>query len=157
MSGFEGSVLWQGNREFGAEDIAYIRMLIQRFPRLPRSELADTLCRDLKLMQQVVKDQSSPAPHSPHAYVYTLLATINELTGWIVAGDRRWCEMLVGVLDATANELCFLAVTPMVKQTVLCLCTNLKKVQPLPKTVADSLHKVKRQIYRKRIRVQSAV
>ncbi len=47
MSGFEGSVLWQGNREFGAEDIAYIRMLIQRFPRLPRSELADTLCEHL--------------------------------------------------------------------------------------------------------------
>jgi hypothetical protein len=47
MSGFEGSVLWQGNREFGVEDIAYIRMLIQRFPRLPRSELADTLCEHL--------------------------------------------------------------------------------------------------------------
>ena len=126
-------------------------------PALEPFELADTLCRDLKLMQHVVKDQSAPAAHSPHAYVYTLLATINELTGWIVSGDRRWCEMLVGVLDATANELCFLAVTPMVKQTVLCLCTNLKKVQPLPKLVADSVHKVKKQIYRKRIRVQSAV
>ena len=47
MSRFEGSVLWQGNREIGAEDIAYIRTLIQRFPRLARSELADTLCEHL--------------------------------------------------------------------------------------------------------------
>jgi hypothetical protein len=43
----EGSFLWQGNREIRAEDIAYIRTLIQRFPRLARSELADTLCEHL--------------------------------------------------------------------------------------------------------------
>jgi Domain of unknown function (DUF4338) len=47
MSPSEGSVLWQGNREVCAEDIAYIRTLIQRFPRLARSELADTLCEHL--------------------------------------------------------------------------------------------------------------
>jgi hypothetical protein len=123
---------------------------------LERFELADTLCRDLKLMAKVVKDQAAPAKHSPHAYVYTMLATVNELTGWIVAGDRRWCEALVGVLEAVANELCFLPVTPMVKQTVLCLHTNLKRIQPLPKTLTDSMHKVKRRVYRKRIRIQSA-
>ena len=43
----EGSFLWQGNREIRAEDIAYIRTLIQRFPRLARTELADTLCEHL--------------------------------------------------------------------------------------------------------------
>ena len=42
----EGSFLWQGNREIRAEDIAYIRTLIQRFPRLARSELA-TRCANI--------------------------------------------------------------------------------------------------------------
>lgn len=123
---------------------------------LERFGLADRLCSDLKIMQQVVKDMCAPATYSPHAYVYALLAAINELTGWIVVGNRHCCETLVDVLDATANELCFLPVTPMVKQTVLCLCANLKCIQPLPKPVAESVQKVKRQIYRKRIRVQYA-
>ncbi|MBK6972752.1 MAG: DUF4338 domain-containing protein [Sterolibacteriaceae bacterium] len=43
----DGLNLWQGNRQIGAEDIAYIRTLIERFPRLARSELADTLCEHL--------------------------------------------------------------------------------------------------------------
>ena len=47
MSPSAGSVLWQGNREIRAEDIAYIRTLIERFPRLARTELADTLCEHL--------------------------------------------------------------------------------------------------------------
>jgi hypothetical protein len=124
---------------------------------LSRFDLADTLCRDLKDMQKLVKDLSSPAQHSPHAYIYTLLATVNELTGWIVVGDRTCYETLVGVLEATANELCFLVVTPMVKQTVLSLVANLKRLQPLPKNVVHAVNKVKSRIYRKKVRLQSAV
>ena len=124
---------------------------------LSRFDLADTLCRDLKDMQTLVKDLSSPAQHSPHAYIYALLATVNELTGWIVVGDRTCYETLVGVLEATANELCFLVVTPMVKQTVLSLVANLKRLQPLPKNVVHAVNKVKSRIYRKKVRLQSAV
>jgi hypothetical protein len=43
----EEGVLWQSNREIHAEDIAYIRRLIQRFPRLGRTELTYTLCEHL--------------------------------------------------------------------------------------------------------------
>ena len=124
---------------------------------LSRFELADTLCKDLKDMQSLIKGLSSPATYSHHAYIYGLLATINELTGWIVVGERTSYETLVTVLEALSKELCFLVVTPMLKQTVLSLITNLKHVQPLPKHVVQAANKVKGQVYRKKIRLQSAV
>ncbi len=39
--------LWQSNREIGAQDIAYIRSFIKRWPRLTRTELTYTLCEHL--------------------------------------------------------------------------------------------------------------
>ncbi len=43
----EESILWQSNRQIGAEDIAYIRSFIKRWPRLSRTELTYTLCEHL--------------------------------------------------------------------------------------------------------------
>ena len=37
-------VLVQGDREFYPEDIDHIRIVVQRFPGLPRKEVVLTLC-----------------------------------------------------------------------------------------------------------------
>lgn len=43
----EESLLWQGDLKICAEDIAYIRRFLKRFPRLARSEVIYTLCEHL--------------------------------------------------------------------------------------------------------------
>ena len=40
-------VLVQGDREFYPEDVDHIRIVLQRFPGLPRKEVALTLCETL--------------------------------------------------------------------------------------------------------------
>ena len=39
--------LWQSDREITLDDIAYIRTFTQKFPRLSRTELTNTLCEHL--------------------------------------------------------------------------------------------------------------
>ena len=43
----ESTTWWQGDREIVAEDIAYIRRFVERFPGLSRTELTCTLCEHL--------------------------------------------------------------------------------------------------------------
>lgn len=44
----EESLLWQGDLKICANDIAYIRNFVKRFPRLSRTEVTYTLCEHLR-------------------------------------------------------------------------------------------------------------
>ncbi len=44
----ENATWWQGDREIVAEDVAYIRTFVKRFPGLSRTELTCTLCEHLE-------------------------------------------------------------------------------------------------------------
>lgn len=72
--------LWQSNREIGAEDIAYIRSFIKRWPRLARSELTYTLCEHLGWL--------TPAGGPKYDACAKLLARL-EARGDIVLPARR--------------------------------------------------------------------
>jgi len=43
----ESTTWWQGDREIAAEDVAYIRAFVKRFPGLSRTELTCTVCEHL--------------------------------------------------------------------------------------------------------------
>ena len=48
MSLQDESVRWRGNLDITANDIAYIRSFVTRFPRLSRTEVIYTLCEHLQ-------------------------------------------------------------------------------------------------------------
>ena len=66
---------WQGDRENGAEDAAYIRSFVKRFPGLSRTELTCTLCEHL--------DWLTPAGRPKFEACAKLLARMEE------AGELR--------------------------------------------------------------------
>jgi hypothetical protein len=71
----ENATWWQGDREFFAEDVAYIRTTVKRFPGLSRSELTCTLCEHL--------DWLTPAGRPKFEACAKLLARMEE------AGELR--------------------------------------------------------------------
>ncbi|MCP3883400.1 MAG: DUF4338 domain-containing protein [Sulfitobacter sp.] len=66
---------WQGDREIVAEDVAYIRTFVKRFPGLSRTELTCTLCEHL--------DWLTPAGRPKFEACSKLLARMEE------AGELR--------------------------------------------------------------------
>ena len=46
----ENATWWQGDREIVAEDVAYIRTFVKRFPGLSRTELTGTPVRAPRLV-----------------------------------------------------------------------------------------------------------
>jgi hypothetical protein len=74
------TILWQGNREIRAEDIAYIRHLFQRFRGFSRTELTYTLCEHLGWL--------TPAGAPKYNACTKLLARL-EASGEICLPPRR--------------------------------------------------------------------
>lgn len=71
----ENATWWQGDREIVAEDVAYIRTFVKRFPGLSRTELTGTLCEHL--------DWLTPAGRPKFEACSKLLARMEE------AGELR--------------------------------------------------------------------
>jgi len=71
----ENATWWQGDREIFAEDVAYIRTVVKRFPGLSRTELTCTLCEHL--------DWLTPAGRPKFEACSKLLARMEE------AGELR--------------------------------------------------------------------
>jgi len=66
----ENATWWQGDREIVAEDVAYIRTFVKRFPGLSRTELTYTLCEHL--------DWLTPAGRPKFTACSKLLARLEE-------------------------------------------------------------------------------
>ena len=43
----DNATWWQGDREIGSDEVAYIRTFVKRFPGLSRTELTCTVCEHL--------------------------------------------------------------------------------------------------------------
>ena len=71
----EDATWWQGDREIAADDVAYIRTFVKRFPGLSRTELTCTLCEHL--------DWLTPAGRPKFEACAKLLARMEE------AGELR--------------------------------------------------------------------
>ncbi len=70
MPPHENATLWQGDREILPEDIANIRTIAQRFPKLSRKELTYTLCEQLAWL--------TPAGRPKYQACEKLLARLEE-------------------------------------------------------------------------------
>ena len=66
----EDATWWQGDREIAADDVAYIRTFVKRFPGLSRTELTCTLCEHL--------DWLTPAGRPKFEACSKLLARLEE-------------------------------------------------------------------------------